>query len=167
MKDSLYIGLDGRFAPWVGEILKDINTPIVIICELNREKEAITRLSRIGFDNCLGYVSFDDSTNLELYNETNSLESIDPEIFIKNHSNSNILDVRTKIEYSNGSFKNAVNIPLNKIDSNLSYNKEKKLQLFCEGGYRSVIACSILLKNGYTNLVNVEKGYSSIKKLIS
>ncbi len=167
LKDSLYIGLDGRFAPWVGEILKDINTPIVIICELNREKEAITRLSRIGFDNCLGYVSFDDSTNLELYNETNSLESIDPEIFIKNHSNSNILDVRTKIEYSNGSFKNAVNIPLNKIDSNLSYPKEKKLQLFCEGGYRSVIACSILLKNGYTNLVNVEKGYSSIKKLIS
>ena len=54
LKDSIYIGLDGRFAPWVGEILKDINTPIIIICELNREKEAITRLSRIGFDNCLG-----------------------------------------------------------------------------------------------------------------
>ena len=56
LKDSIYIGLDGRFAPWVGEILKDINTPIVFICELN-EKEVITRLSRIGFDNCLGYIS--------------------------------------------------------------------------------------------------------------
>ena len=167
LKDSIYIGLDGRFAPWVGEVLKDINTPIVIICELKREKEAITRLSRIGFDNCLGYISFDDSTNLELYHETNSLESIDPEIFVKNNSNSKILDVRTKSEYNNGSFKNAINIPLNKIDSSLSYPKDKKLQLFCAGGYRSVIACSILLKNGYTNLVNVEKGYSGIKKLIS
>ena len=167
LKDSIYIGLDGRFAPWVGEVLKDINTPIVIICELNREKEAITRLSRIGFDNCLGYISFDNSTNLELYHETNSLKSIDPEIFIKNNSNSKIFDVRTKSEYNNGSFKNAINIPLNKIDSSLSYPKDKKLQLFCAGGYRSVIACSILLKNGYTNLVNVEKGFSGIKKLIS
>ena len=167
LKDSIYIGLDGRFGPWVGEVLKDINTPIIIICELNREKEAITRLSRIGFDNCLGYISFDNSTNLELYHETNSLKSIDPEIFIKNNSDSKILDVRTKAEYDNGSFKNAINIPLNKIDSKLSYSKDKKLQLFCAGGYRSVIACSILLKNGYTNLVNVEKGYSSINKLIS
>ncbi len=167
LKDSIYIGLDGRFAPWVGEILKDINTPIIIICELNREKEAITRLSRIGFDNCLGHISCDNSTDLELYHETNSLESIDPEIFIKNNSDSNILDVRTKTEYNNGSLKNAINIPLNKIDSKLSYSKGKKLQLFCAGGYRSVIACSILLKNGYTNLVNVEKGYSSINKLIS
>ena len=167
LKDSIYIGLDGRFAPWVGEILKDINTPIVFICELNREREVITRLSRIGFDNCLGYISVDNSTNLELYQETNSLESIDPKIFIKNNSNSKILDVRTKSEYNNGSFKNAINIPLNKIDSSLSYPKDKKLQLFCAGGYRSVIACSILLKNGYTNLVNVEKGYSGIKKLIS
>ena len=167
LKDSIYIGLDGRFAPWVGEVLKDINTPIVIICELNREKEAITRLSRIGFDNCLGYISFDNSTNLELYHDTNSLESIDPEIFIKNNSDSKILDVRSKAEYNNGSLKNAINIPLNKIDSDLSYYKDEKLQLFCAGGYRSVIACSILLKNGYTNLVNVEKGYSGIKKLIS
>ena len=115
----------------------------------------------------MGYISFDDSINLELYHETNSLKSIDPEIFIKNNSDSKILDVRTKAEYDNGSFKNAINIPLNKIDSNLSYSKDKKLQLFCAGGYRSVIACSILLKNGYTNLVNVEKGYSGIKKLIS
>ena len=167
LKDSIYIGLDGRFAPWVGEVLKDINTPIVIICELNREKEAITRLSRIGFDNCLGYISFDNSTNLELYHDTNSLESIDPEIFIKNNSDSKILDVRSKTEYNNGSLKNAFNIPLNKIDADLSFSKNEKLQLFCAGGYRSVIACSILLKNGYTNLVNVEKGYSGIKKLIS
>jgi len=166
LKDSIYIGLDGRFAPWVGEVLKDINTPIVIICELNREKEAITRLSRIGFDNCLGYISFDNSTNLELYHDTNSLESIDPEIFIKNNSDSKILDVRSKTEYNNGSLKNAINIPLNKIDADLSFFKDEKLQLFCAGGYRSVIACSILLKNGYSNLINVEKGYSGIKKLI-
>ncbi len=166
LKDSIYIGLDGRFAPWVGEVLKDINTPIVIICELNREKEAITRLSRIGFDNCLGYISFDNSTNLELYHDTNSLESIDPEIFIKNNSDSKILDVRSKTEYNNGSLKNAINIPLNKIDADLFFSKDEKLQLFCAGGYRSVIACSILLKNGYSNLINVEKGYSGIKKLI-
>ncbi len=167
LKDSIYIGLDGRFAPWVGEILKDINTPIIIICELNREKEAIIRLSRIGFDNCLGYISCDNSSNLKLYHKTSCLESIDPEIFIKSSADSKILDVRTKTEYNNGSFKNAINIPLNKIDSKLSFSKEKKLQLFCAGGYRSVIACSILLKNGYTNLVNVEKGYSEIKKLIN
>ena len=166
LKDSIYIGLDGRFAPWVGEVLKDINTPIVIICELNGEKEAITRLSRIGFDNCLGYISFDNSTNLELYYDTNSLESIDPEIFIKNNSDSKILDVRSKTEYNNGSLKNAINIPLNKIDADLSFSKDEKLQLFCAGGYRSVIACSILLKNGYSNLINVENGYSGIKKLI-
>ena len=80
----------------------------------------------------MGYISFDNNTNLELYHETNSLESIDPEIFIKNNSDSKILDVRSKAEYNNGSLKNAINIPLNKIDSDLSYLKMKSCNYFVQ-----------------------------------
>ncbi len=167
IENSIFIGLDGRFAPWVGEILKDIYTPIIIICNHGKQKEAITRLSRIGFDNCLGYIPFKDNSNLELYYKTNSIDNVQPNDFINSSINSKILDVRTKSEFSNGSFKNAINIPLKLINDKISISNDKKMYLFCAGGYRSVIACSILLRKGFKKLVNVDKGFSGIQKALN
>ena len=167
IENSIFIGLNGRFAPWVGEILKDIYTPIIIVCNHGKQKEAITRLSRIGFDNCLGYIPFKDNINLELYYKTSSLDNVQPNDFINNSINSKILDVRTKSEFNNGSFKNAINIPLKLIDDEISISNDKKMYLFCAGGYRSVIACSILLRKGFKKLVNVDKGFNGIQKALN
>ncbi len=167
IENSIFIGLNGRFAPWVGEILKDIYTPIIIVCNHGKQKEAITRLSRIGFDNCLGYIPFKDNSNLELYYKTSSLDNVQPSDFINSSINSKILDVRTKSEFNNGSFKNAINIPLKLIDDEISISNDKKMYLFCAGGYRSVIACSILLRKGFKKLVNVDKGFNGIQKALN
>ena len=163
---SIFIGLNGRFAPWVGEILKNINTPIIIVCYEGMEKEAIVRLARIGFDNCLGYINFDNEDHVYAYSQPNSLKCIKANDFINSENNFSIIDVRTENEFNNGSFKNANNTPLNKIKDQLEQVSDKSY-VFCAGGYRSVIACSILMKNGKKDLINVLGGYSEISKEIN
>ncbi len=164
---SIFIGLNGRFAPWVGEILKDVNTPLIIVCNKGKEKEAITRLSRIGFDNCLGFISFEDDKEIELYSETNSINCLNPLEYVEINDSLNSLDVRSVNEFNGGSFKKSRNIPLNNIDEMKdSIRKDNNLYIFCAGGYRSVIASSILMKNGFKNIVNVNKGFAGIKNII-
>ena len=164
---SIFIGLNGRFAPWVGEILKDINQEIILIVEEGKEEEAITRLSRVGFDNCLGYLDSGIESWKTAGYSTESIRSIDPEQFINESSpNSQIIDVRDKSELINGKFKSSKNIPLSKIDSYKKIDKNLTSYVYCAGGYRSVIACSILKRDKFNQLVNVESGFSGISKLI-
>ena len=112
---SIFIGLNGRFAPWVGEILKDINQEIILIVEEGKEEEAITRLSRVGFDNCLGYLDSGIESWKTAGYSTESIRSINPKQFINESSpNSQIIDVRDKSELINGKFKSSKNIPLSK-----------------------------------------------------
>ena len=164
---SIFIGLDGRFAPWVGEIIKDIYQEIILIVKKERVEEAITRLSRVGFDNCLGYLDGDLKSWKSAGYSTESIRSISPEQFIKeSHQNSQIIDVREKPELSKGKFQSSINVPLSKIDDKMKFDKNVNSYIYCAGGYRSVIACSLIKKNGLKKLVNVKTGFSGIKNLI-
>ena len=165
LPNSIFIGLNGRFAPWVGEILKDVNTRIIFVCNSGKEKEVVMRLARIGFDKCMGYINIDNEDQISSFSEPNSLKCVNPSDFIKSVENSNVIDVRTKNEFNNGTYKTSQNIPLSTIEQEID-NISDNSYVFCAGGYRSVIACSILMKNGKKDLINVLEGYSGINKQI-
>ena len=165
LPNSIFIGLNGRFAPWVGEILKDVNTRIIFVCNSGKEKEVVMRLARIGFDKCIGYINIDNEDQILSFSEPNFLKCVNPSDFIKSVENSNVIDVRTKNEFNNGTYKASQNIPLSTIEQEID-NISDNSYVFCAGGYRSVIACSILMKNGKKDLINVLEGYSGINKQI-
>ena len=165
LPNSIFIGLNGRFAPWVGEILKDVNTRIIFVCNSGKEKEVVMRLARIGFDKCIGYINIDNEDQILSFSKPNSLKCVNPSDFIKSVENSNVIDVRTKNEFNNGTYKASQNIPLSTIEQEID-NISDNSYVFCAGGYRSVIACSILMKNGKKDLINVLEGYSGINKQI-
>ena len=166
---SIFIGLDGRFAPWVGELLEDIKKPIILLAPKGREEEAITRLSRVGFDNIKGYLKGGIKSWIELKKQTNSIENIKAQDFMSLNSkfDINTLDVRSQNEYLNGSVDGSLNIPLiNLTDSLDKLNSNKRSYIFCKGGYRSMIASSILNLKGINNITNIIGGYDSISLCI-
>ena len=166
---SIFIGLDGRFAPWVGELLEDIKKPIILLAPEGREEEAITRLSRVGFDNIKGYLKGGIKSWIELNKKTNSIENIKAQNFMSLNSkfDINILDVRSQNEYLNGSVDGSLNIPLINLNDNLDkFNCNKRSYIYCKGGYRSMIASSILSLKGINNITNIIGGYDSISLCI-
>ena len=165
--NSIFIGLDGRFAPWVGEILEDINTPILLVVPDGREEEGITRLSRVGFDNILGYLEGGIENWKSNGKQTSSIDSSEASVLndLENKSNNSILDVRSKIEHQNESISGSLNIPLKLINQSINQiDFKSKFFIHCQGGYRSMIAASILKKNGIHSFFDVKGGYDSIKK---
>lgn len=160
---SVFIGLNGTFAPWVGSIIKDINKKILLICDQGKEKEAIVRLSRVGFDNCLGFLD-GGFQNWMTENEFDTIESIDSDNLSSIVESINLVDVRKLSERSNGFLKNTISIPLDLFQDNLnSLDKNKKYYVHCAGGYRSMIACSILKRNGFNSPIDVTGGFSAIR----
>ena len=160
---SVFIGLNGTFAPWVGSIIKDINKKILLICDEGKEKEAIVRLSRVGFDNCLGFLD-GGFYNWMSENEFDTIESIDSDNLSSIVESINLVDVRKLSERSNGFLKNTISIPLDLLQDNLnSLDKNKKYYVHCAGGYRSMIACSILKRNGFNSPIDVTGGFSAIR----
>ena len=167
--NSIFIGLEGRFAPWVGEILEDINTPILLVVPNEREEEVITRLSRVGFDHILGYLKggIENWTSKEKI--TSSIDSSNASFLkdLENKSKHLILDVRNHDEHQNESISGSLNIPLQSINRSIDQiNFKSKFYIHCQGGYRSMIAASILKKNGIHSFSDVKGGYNSIKKLV-
>ena len=166
---SIFIGLDGRFAPWVGELLEDIKKPVILLAPEGREEEAITRLSRVGFDNIKGYLNGGIKSWIELNKKTNSIANIKAQDFMSLNSkfDVNILDVRSQNEYLNGSVNGSLNIPLINLTENLDkLNCNKRSYIYCKGGYRSMIASSILNLKGINNITNIIGGYDSISLCI-
>ena len=162
---SIFIGLDGGFAPWVGELIKDINHPIVIISPAGREEETITRLSRLGFDNSKGYLKGGINAWIDSGNEVDSVESINKNEFEKlfSEANTKIFDVRNESEFNSEHVVGACNIPLNKLNANLEKINSKGVNyIHCAGGYRSMIASSILKARGIHNFIDIKGGYSAI-----
>jgi len=164
--NSIFIGLHGNFAPWVGALIMDVKQPILLITTEGKEEEAITRLARVGFDNCLGYLS----GGLEAWKaagfETESITSISPEQFAaeKDQTKLTVVDSRKPGEYSAEHVENAINIPLDFVNTMLAeVPKKEEFYLHCAGGYRSVIMASILKARGYHNMINVEKGINGIR----
>ena len=161
---SIFIGLDGRFAPWVGEILEDVSKKLILIAPEGREKEAIIRLSRVGFDNVIGYLEGGINSWIKNGGSINKVLNESASKFSTINNNKDILDVRSKNEHRSESLLNSINIPL--IDLSKSIDKvsfEKTFYVHCKGGYRSMIAASILLANGISNFSNIPGGYDKIK----
>ena len=162
--NSIFIGLNGGFAPWVGSVLKDINTKILLVCDNGQEQEAIKRLSRVGFDNCIGFLNGGFKTWKDSGNSIGTIDSISAsgleEVI---DQDGEIIDVRQLGERNNGRLKKSAHIPLGLIDDKSDHlNKLNKYYIHCAGGYRSMIACSVLKKQGFKNLIDVNGGFESI-----
>jgi glyoxylase-like metal-dependent hydrolase (beta-lactamase superfamily II)/rhodanese-related sulfurtransferase len=164
--NSINIGLDGSFAMWVGEMISDIKQEILLITEPGREEEALIRLSRVGYDNTIGYLQngFDSWKNAG--KEIDHVQRISAKKLEEEHEeNPIIIDVRKKSEFDSEHVLNAINIPLNQINQRFSeIPSEQNFIVHCAGGYRSMIAASILKSRGYHNFVDVEGGMTEILK---
>jgi glyoxylase-like metal-dependent hydrolase (beta-lactamase superfamily II)/rhodanese-related sulfurtransferase len=161
---SIFIGLHGQFAPWVGALIRDTKQPILLITPEGKEVETITRLSRIGFDNTLGFLLGGIEGWKAAGYETDSIESISPEVFATQYETATVIDARKPAEYTAEHIVKAKNIPLDYINEQLDeVPKDEKFFIHCAGGYRSVIMASILKARGYHNMINVEKGMGGIR----
>ncbi len=163
---SIFIGIDGDFAPWVGALIPDIKQPLLLITSVGREVESITRLARVGYDNTLGYLKggFDTWKNAGMeYDTVNSVTADTLEEIIE--ENVPIFDVRKDWEYAAEHIVDVPSTPLDFINDHLAeFPKEDEFYVHCASGYRSVIAASILKARGYHNVINVLGGFASIKK---
>ena len=162
---SIFIGLNGSFAPWVGSVLKNIETKILLISEKDKEEEAILRLSRVGFDNCIGYLdggfqSWKNSSNL-----IDTIDSVSANELEKIISSISLIDVRKKGERNNGYLSESISMPLDDFKDDIKeIDKKKKHFIHCAGGYRSMIAASLLKRNGFMSIVDVSGGFAAIRK---
>lgn len=163
---SVFIGLNGNFAPWVGALIRDVYQPLLLVTDAGKETEAITRLARVGFDNTLGYLDGGIEAWKNAGFETDTIASISPEQFADEYAEGNkiVVDSRKPGEFSGGHVVDAVNIPLDFVNEQLhEIPAEDHFYIHCAGGYRSVIMASILKARGYHNMTNVEKGFGGIK----
>ena len=163
---SIFIGIDGNFAPWVGALITDIHQPILIVADEGKADEIVTRLSRVGYDSTIGFLE----GGLEGWKaaglETDDMPSISSEQFEKMYNKElNVLDVRKPGEFEAEHLENAESIPLDFINSNMEkIDSNKNYYAHCAGGYRSVIFGSILKSRGFHNLTNIEGGYDQLIK---
>ena len=165
--NSIFIGLDGSFAPWVGEMIVDVKQPILLIAPEGREKEALTRLSRVGFDNTMGYLAGGVEAWEAEGREIDEVESKPVAHLEKDYTDytSRIFDVRKESEFLSEHVMDAKNTPLSTLNEHLAeFPKEDKFYIHCAGGYRSMIAASILKSRGFHNMIDVQGGYKAIKE---
>lgn len=164
--NAVNIGLEGDFAPWVGAMIVDVKQPLLLVTEPGTEQEAITRLSRVGFDNVIGYLdgSFESWKNSG--KEVDEIKRISPEEFADQfNTDSKVIDVRKPTEYAAEHVNDAYSKPLDAISEWAGTIDEKEhFFLHCAGGYRSMIAASILNSRGIRNFTEVEGGFNGIKK---
>lgn len=160
--NSLFIGLEGDFAPWVGGLIQDIEQSIILITPEGKEEEAITRLSRIGYDNVIGYLE-DGITAWENANyAVTSVASITTDM-VPSFSENIFIDVRRNGEFNDNHVKDAIHISLQDIYTNMSaLDMQTSYFVYCAGGYRSVIAAAILKRHGYHHLINIKGGFAAL-----
>jgi hydroxyacylglutathione hydrolase len=164
--NSIFIGLNGGFAPWVGALITDLKQPILLVVPEGKSKEAVTRLSRVGYDNTLGYLEGGMDAWKAAGKDDDTLESITAEEFSNRFKkgNLNILDVRKDGEFASSHIENAQHFALDYINDKMNeVSKDKTYHIHCAGGYRSVIAASILKARGFNNIVDIAGGFGAIK----
>lgn len=165
--NSIFIGIDGNFAPWVGALIPDLQQPIIFLAPEGREEEVVTRLSRVGYDNTLGFLKGGIKTWKEAGKELQDMESISATEFADRYKsgNLNVMDVRKPGEFEAEHVEDAESIPLDFISEQMDkIDEDKTYHIHCAGGYRSVIASSILKSRGFHNLVDVAGGFKAIKE---
>ena len=162
---AIFIGLDGGFAPWVGALIADVKQPLLLITEPGQEQEAVTRLSRVGFDNTLGYLKGGFDAWKKTAREYDNVSSITAETFKQKQEPLVVFDVRKESEYISEHLEDALNTPLHTIHEHLNqFPENNTFYLHCAGGYRSMIAASILKNRGIHNLINIEGGITALKQ---
>ena len=164
--NSINIGIDGQFAPWVGAMIPDIKQEILLVCEEGREEEVITRLARVGYDHTIGYLKGGFAAWKQAGKEIDQIQSVDANLLaaIAEKQPVDILDVRKVGEFNSEHILDAESLPLDYINENMTQiDKNKTYYVHCAGGYRSMIFASILRARGYTKLIDVKGGFKSIK----
>jgi len=164
--NSINIGLKGDFAPWVGAMIVDVAQPLLLVTDEGSEEEAITRLARVGFDHVIGYLKGGFEAWKEAGKETDQVKRISPETFAKEFSEKSVvLDVRKPSEYETEHVNEAFSRPLAEINEwSKNINPDEHFYVHCAGGYRSMIAASILNSRGIRNFTEIEGGFSKIKE---
>jgi hydroxyacylglutathione hydrolase len=161
---ALSISLDGMFAIWVGTLM-DIHQPVVVVCDEGKEEESVLRLARVGYEKVKGFLNGGMAAWTKARKPVNTLDAVEPDEFARKVAEGvPVLDVRRLTEAEAGHIRNATVIPLADLAANMqSLNKEETLYVHCAGGYRSVIAGSLLKANGFRHVVNVHNGWNKIK----
>ncbi|MCC6722513.1 MAG: MBL fold metallo-hydrolase [Bacteroidia bacterium] len=164
---SVNIGLEGQFAIWAATLF-ELDRKIILVTDIGKEQESILRLARVGFDNILGYLEGGFGSWQQSDKKTDILISVYPEelgLEQRHGKNIEIIDVRKKAEFEQGNVANAINITLSELQNQLDkIDNQKNLYIYCQRGYRSVIASSILKLNGYLKVNNLYGGFEEIKK---
>ncbi|WP_431472040.1 MBL fold metallo-hydrolase [Nonlabens sp. SCSIO 43208] len=165
--NSVNIGLDGNFAQWVGEMIPDVKQQILLITEVGKEEEAITRLSRVGYDYTVGYLKDGFASWQNSGKDIETVNRITPSQFESEYKKDKpmVIDVRKNSEFQSEHVIDATNVPLNEINQHLAqFPKDKPFILHCAGGYRSMIAASILKQRGWDDFVDVIGGFKEISE---
>ncbi|MDF1672777.1 MAG: MBL fold metallo-hydrolase [Vicingaceae bacterium] len=163
---SISIGINGSFAVWVGALIEDLHQKIIVIADAGKEEEVVLRLARVGYDNCIGYLEGGFNSWKNAGKEIDTIESISASS-LKDRLNSTnqIVDVRKPGEYQAEHLENALSFPLDYINDHLTdLDTEKEHLIHCKSGYRSVVAASILKKQGYKNVVDIAGGFQAISE---
>ena len=164
--NSIFIGLDGSFAPWVGALIPDLMQTILVVAPEGREEETVKRLARVGFDNSIGYLKGGFPAWQASGKEVDTIETIDVkqlEAAYQADPSISVLDVRKPGEFSSEHMDGAQNFALDYINQNMSeVSKDKSYYMHCRSGYRSTVAASILKARGYENLINVHGKFPEI-----
>jgi hydroxyacylglutathione hydrolase len=163
--NSINIGIDGGFAPWVGALIPGVDQALLVVAEPGREEEVITRLARVGYDHNLGYLKGGIEAWIEAGQATDSVATVTASEFARRiqQEKAPVFDVRKESEFRSGHLKGALNTPLDYLnDHQHEIPKTGTVYLHCGSGYRSMIAASILKARGWNNIVEVAGGYKSI-----
>lgn len=164
---SINIGINGDFAPWVGALIADVKQPLLLVTDKGLEEETVTRLSRVGFDHILGHLADGFDTWVQAKKEIDTIERITPEVFEQRFDleQDTVIDVRKESEYRAEHLVDAFNKPLSAINDWITtINPKEHFYIHCAGGYRSMIAASILQARGYRNFTEIEGGFNAIAK---
>ncbi|MEO0340617.1 MAG: MBL fold metallo-hydrolase, partial [Bacteroidota bacterium] len=162
---SIFIGIDGSFAMWVGALIVDLKQPILFIVDPGRENEVVTRLARVGYDNAIGYLEGGFEAWVAAEEEVDQIPDItaDQLVQLMKTKNINLLDARKESEYNTQHILGAENFPLDFINRNISQlNPNETYYLYCASGYRSVIMSSILKSRGFDKVINVLGGFKAL-----
>jgi len=166
--NAINIGLNGQFAPWVGALIPDLKQPIALVTPAGEEEQTIVRLARVGYDQCIGFLDGGFATWQQAGKEVDTIESITADAFAQRKQAApdlTIIDVRKPTEFDADHLSGAENMPLDNLNDYLTdILTEEPVYVHCAGGYRSMIANSILKARGFNNVVNVEGGLAAIQK---
>ena len=167
LPNSIFIGIDGTFAPWVGALIKDIKQAIVLITPEGRAEEVVTRLSRVGYDNTLGYLEGGLEAWKKAGKETDSVESITAAELatrLEKGVDATVMDVRKPTEFLSQHVIGATNFPLDYVNNNMDkLDRNETYFVHCLGGFRSMITASILKSRGFNNVIDIQKGWEAIE----